>query len=119
VHAEVVGRAPCARVYPATGATMPSMARPAVRPALLLASALASVSCVLWPAGSGPGAAEVSLEEALARCDRGEAVLIDVRTPPVYAAGHIPGAVNVPAHDIEARAAEIRRMGRTPILYCG
>jgi len=98
---------------------MPSMPPPAARPALLLASALASVSCVLWPAGSGPGAAEVSVQDALARCDRGEAVLIDVRTPSAYAAGHIPGAVNVPASEIEARAAEIRRMGRMPILYCG
>jgi Rhodanese-like domain len=95
------------------------MVRPPVRSALFLAPALASVSCVLWPAGAGPGAAEVSVEDALARCDRGEAVLIDVRTPAAYAAGHIPGAVNVPAGEIEARAAEIRRMGRTPILYCG
>ena len=96
------------------------MARSGVRTALvLLASALASFSCVLWPAGSGPGAAEVPVADALARCDRGEAVLIDVRAPDVYAAGHIPGAVNVPAQEIEARAAEIRRMARTPILYCG
>ena len=98
---------------------MPSMVPPAVRPGLLLASALASVSCVLWPAGSGPGAAEVSLEDALARCERGEAVMIDVRTPAAYAEGHIPGAMSVPEKEIGARAAEIRRMGRTPILYCG
>jgi len=96
------------------------VARPVVRPALVAVSAaLASASCVLWPAGSGPGAAEVSLEDALARRDRGEAVLIDVRAPASYAEGHIPGAVNVPAGEIEVRAAEIRRMGRTPMLYCG
>ncbi len=95
------------------------MAPLAARSALLIASALASVSCVLWPAGSGPGAAQVSLEDALARCDRGQAVLIDVRAPAVYAEGHIPGALNVPANEVEARAAEIRKMGRTPILYCG
>ena len=95
------------------------MALPLVRPALLLASALAGASCVLWPAGSGPGAAEVSVEDAVARCSRGEAVLIDVRSPAAYAAGHIPGALNVPGPEIGARAAEIRRMARTPILYCG
>ena len=82
-------------------------------------SNLASASCVLWPAGSGPGAATVSIEDALARCERGEAVLIDVRTPAAYAEGHIPGALNVPGDQIEGRAAEIRRMARTPILYCG
>ncbi len=94
------------------------MVPPAAR-SLLLASALASAACVLWPAGSGPGAPEVSVADAVSRCDRGEAVLIDVRAPAVYAEGHIPGAVNVPVDEIEARAAEIRRMGRTPILYCG
>jgi hypothetical protein len=95
------------------------MLRPAAQRALLLASALASFSCVVWPAGSGPGAAEVPLDDALARCDRGEAVLIDVRSPSSNAAGHIPGAVSVPADQVERRAAEIRRMGRTAILYCG
>jgi Rhodanese-like domain len=95
------------------------MARRAVRPALLLASTLASLSCVVWPAGSGPGAAEVPLEDALARGDRGDAVLIDVRTREAYSRGHIPGALNVPAHEVAGRAIEIRRMGKLPILYCG
>jgi rhodanese-related sulfurtransferase len=61
----------------------------------------------------------VSLADALTRCDRGEAVLVDVRSPSAYAEGHIPGAVNVPADQIQARAVEIRRMVRMPILYCG
>jgi hypothetical protein len=98
---------------------MSAMARSAVRFALLMGPALASLSCVVWPAGSGPGAAEVPLGEALAQCDRGEAVLIDVRSASAYAAGHIPGAVSVPADQIERRAAEIRRMDRIAILYCG
>jgi hypothetical protein len=87
--------------------------------AVLLALALASIGCVLWPGGAGPGAAAMPLEEALARRDRGEAVLIDVRSRGAHAAGHLPGALNVPANEIEGRAAEIRRMGRLPILYCG
>jgi Rhodanese-like domain len=87
--------------------------------ALLLGSFVASVACVIWPAGSGPGAPEVPLAEALERCGRGEAVLIDVRSPSAYARGHVPGALNIPAHTIERRAVEIRTMGRLPILYCG
>jgi rhodanese-related sulfurtransferase len=50
--------------------------------------------------------------------DRGEAVLIDVRSPDLYAEGHIPGALNFPGSKIEGRAAELRRMA-LPILYCG
>lgn len=59
------------------------------------------------------------LAEALERRDRGEAVLIDVRSREAYAEGHIPGALSIGASEIEARAADIRKMGRLPILYCG
>jgi rhodanese-related sulfurtransferase len=59
------------------------------------------------------------LAEALQRRDRGEAVLVDVRSREAYAAGHVPGAVSFPSDDIEARASEIRRLDRQPILYCG
>ena len=81
--------------------------------------ALASSACVVWPAGSGPGAAPMPLAEALELRDGGRAVLIDVRSHQAYARGHIPGALNIAADDIEARAAELRKMSRLPILYCG
>jgi hypothetical protein len=95
------------------------MARFAGRIAILAALVLVPPGCVLWPEGGGPGAAPVPLTEALARRDRGEAVLVDVRSPEAYAAGHIPGALNVASSEIEGRAAELRRMNRQPILYCG
>jgi rhodanese-related sulfurtransferase len=50
---------------------------------------------------------------------RGEAVIVDVRPREAYEAGHIPGALHVEALEIGARAAELRRLGRLPILYCG
>jgi thioredoxin 1/putative thioredoxin len=59
------------------------------------------------------------LADALRLRDRGEAVLIDVRSREAYAAGHIPGALHIAVDEVEARAAEIRRRGRLPILYCG
>jgi hypothetical protein len=90
-----------------------------LRSIALLALALAPLGCVLWPEGSGPGAAAMPLAEALERCDRGEAMLIDLRSRAAYAAGHIPGALNIGSDAIEGRAAEIRRMGRLPVLYCG
>ena len=80
---------------------------------------LAAVGCVVWPQGAGPEAAAMPLAEALQRRDRGEVALIDVRSREAYADGHLPGAVNIPSSEIEDRAAEIRKMGRLPILYCG
>jgi rhodanese-related sulfurtransferase len=38
---------------------------------------------------------------------RGETLLVDVRTPSEYAAGHVPGAVNIPMEQIEARGEDL------------
>jgi hydroxyacylglutathione hydrolase len=87
-----------------------------------LASALvlcATAACVVWPKGSGPDAGPMPVAEALAMRDRGEAVIIDVRTQDAYTAGHIPGALQIEASTIAERAAEIRRLRGLPILYCG
>ena len=89
----------------------------------LLAPTLLGISlaagCVLWPEGSGPAASLMPLDEALRRQAGGEAVLVDVRSRSAYAAGHIPGALNVPAGEILDHVGEIRRTGKLPILYCG
>lgn len=93
-----------------------------LRPGWLLAPllvTLAAVGCVVWPQGAGPDAAALPLAEALQRRDRGEAVLIDVRSREAYARGHIPGALNIAVSEIEGDVAAIRRMDRLPILYCG
>jgi rhodanese-related sulfurtransferase len=43
------------------------------------------------------------------RLEQGEAVqIIDVRSPGEYAAGHIPGAVNIPMEQVEARQGDLR-----------
>jgi len=78
-----------------------------------------TLRCVIWPEGSGPRAPEMPLAEALERQARGEAVLIDLRSPEAYAAGHIPGALNVSPYDVEKRVAEFRRTAQMPIFYCG
>ena len=95
------------------------MPRRAVRIATLVAVTLTPLGCVLWPEGGGPGAAAVPLAEALARRDRGEVVLVDVRSRGAYSQGHIPGALSIPSREVERRSAEIGRMNQQPILYCG
>jgi rhodanese-related sulfurtransferase len=79
---------------------------------------LAAAGCVVWPAGTGPGAAPVAISDALSMRERGQAVIVDVRPQEAYQAGHIPGALHVDAAEIDARAAELRRLGRLPIIYC-
>ncbi len=63
---------------------------------------------------------DVTREELRAQID-GPAppLVLDVRTPEEYAAGHVPGAVNLPHDQTAARIEELRSyQGRTIVLYC-
>jgi rhodanese-related sulfurtransferase len=59
----------------------------------------------------------IGREELIARLARGEAVLVDVRPPEEYAAGHIEGARSIPIDELERRLAELPE-GREVIAYC-
>ena len=46
-------------------------------------------------------------------------VWIDVGTPAEYAQGHLPGAINIPLNEIEARIGSVAADKNTPLmLYC-
>jgi rhodanese-related sulfurtransferase len=64
---------------------------------------------------SNPAVDEISLGELESR-DPG-AILIDVREPVEYAAGHVPGAVNLPQADLADRLEELPR-DRPLLLIC-
>lgn len=49
----------------------------------------------------------VDREELLDRLRRGDVVLIDVRPPEEFAAGHIEGARSIPLDDLERRLSEL------------
>jgi rhodanese-related sulfurtransferase len=53
------------------------------------------------------GLEPVSREELLARMEQGAVVLVDVRPPEEFAAGHIAGAVSVPLEQLEERLDEL------------
>jgi len=90
--------------------------------ALALAAALAL--------SAGPGAARAGHDAAPAvvslrsdylkrLMDAHEAVvLVDMRTPREYRAGHLPGAISVPITELDRRFKEIPRAPRV-VLYCG
>jgi len=48
----------------------------------------------------------------------GRVVAVDTREAPVYARAHLPGAVNLPAAEIETRLAELHMLPGTPVVYC-
>ena len=49
----------------------------------------------------------ISLNEAKAMMDSGNAVVIDVRQPDEWASGHVAGAIHIPVDDIGARIDEL------------
>lgn len=59
----------------------------------------------------------VTREELLARVAAGDVVVLDVRPPEEYAAGHIPGAVSVPVEELARRVSELPD-GVEVVAYC-
>lgn len=59
----------------------------------------------------------VDSDELLRRLEAGDAVLLDVRPEPEYAAGHLPGAVHIPLEELTERLSEMPR-DREIIAYC-
>jgi rhodanese-related sulfurtransferase len=59
----------------------------------------------------------VGRRELLKRAEEGSVVVLDVRPPEEYWAGHIPGAISVPVEQLGARLANLPR-GKEIIAYC-
>jgi phage shock protein E len=58
-------------------------------------------------------------ELAARRAGRNAPVVLDVRAPGEFAEGHVPGAINVPHDQVEARLAELRQYrDREVVVYC-
>ena len=78
-------------------------------------AAMVAVSVVV----SAP-AARIALEDFRRLHTAGAVLTVDVREPIAFKTGHIPGAVNVPLDELDARAGELEaRAGRRQIVaYC-
>ena len=59
----------------------------------------------------------VSSRELLARSRQGQVTVLDVRPAEEFAAGLLPGAVNIPLRELESRLAELPRR-RQVVAYC-
>jgi rhodanese-related sulfurtransferase len=85
-----------------------------ILPLLLLAGAAVAVE-------PPPAAPLISPEALVARQATGDPamILLDVRTPEEYAAGHVPGAINVPHDTLESRLAALPELrDHDLVVYC-
>jgi rhodanese-related sulfurtransferase len=59
----------------------------------------------------------VAGDELLRRVKSGEVTVLDVRPVEEYRAGHIPGAISMPVHELERRLKELPKSRRI-VAYC-
>jgi rhodanese-related sulfurtransferase len=59
----------------------------------------------------------VPAKALLERARKGLVTVLDVRPPEEFAAGHVPGAINIPVHELEKRLKDLPRR-KEVIAYC-
>ena len=59
----------------------------------------------------------VPAKELLQRATKGLVTVLDVRPAEEYAAGHVPGAINIPIHELKKRLKELPKR-REVVAYC-
>lgn len=87
-------------------------------------AAAALLAAALLPAAASAELTEISADQVKAwvdahRAGKAKGVLVDARPAEEYAAGHIPGAISVPADRVKEEAARLPRDKGAPLLiYC-
>ena len=84
--------------------------------AIVVVSRSATVKASLQQTGSD-GARRITPDEVRELLKKNQAVLIDVRGESAYKAGHIKGALWIPANEIGDRAKDLPR-DKTIVTYC-
>jgi phage shock protein E len=80
----------------------------------------AIVSALLLAACGSPGPA-ANNESPVAIAKRkiaAGALVVDVRTDSEFKTGHLPGALNIPVDEVEARIAEFGDKSKPVVVYC-
>ena len=84
---------------------------------LLALTALIAGAMLLWPlVRRTTGGPWINTTEAIALINRQDALLLDVRDPGDFGAGHILGAKNLPVARIEEGAGELAKKKERPLI---
>jgi len=86
-----------------------------------LRSVLAAAAFILAAASHAAETPKIDQKDLLERIRKNDAslVILDVRTPEEFAAGHVPGAINIPYTHLPSRISEIADAAdKDIVLYC-
>lgn len=81
----------------------------------LIALALVSGGALLWPNLQRRGA-KVSLLQATQLINQGKSLVLDVREPAEFAAGHLRDARNIPMKELPNRMGELDKFKARPVI---
>jgi rhodanese-related sulfurtransferase len=86
---------------------------------MLILIALSSGAMLAWPLVRGANAGSLTVQGAVQLINRERAVVVDVREPEEFAAGHMTGAKNVPMGLLEEKlAAAVKNKSLPLLLVC-
>jgi phage shock protein E len=90
-----------------------------MRPTAWIAPLVIAVALLTGCSSNSDAVTDVDVAEAQQIVDDGGAVILDVRTPEEFAAGHLPGAINinVEASDFDTKVAGLDESAET-LVYC-
>lgn len=84
----------------------------------LIGMALVSGGALIWPSLQGRGA-RITLLQATQLINQGKAVVVDVREPAEFSAGHLRDAKNIPLGELPNRLGELDKFkSKTAIAVC-
>ena len=86
----------------------------------MLLSALMLTGCAGAGNSTGNTYRKISMDQAVAMMEKESGyIILDVRRPDEFAAGHIPGAINVPNESIgKDEIAELPNKSQLILVYC-
>ena len=86
----------------------------------MMLSALMLTGCAGARNSTGNTYRQISMDEAVAMMEQESGyIILDVRRPDEFVAGHIPGAINVPNESIgKDEIAELPNKGQLILVYC-
>ncbi len=86
---------------------------------MLILIALSSGGMLAWPMVRGANAGSLTAQGAVQLINRQRAVVVDVREPEEFAAGHVTGAKNVPLDQLEQKLpAAVKNKSLPLLLIC-
>lgn len=83
---------------------------------MLILIALSSGGMLAWPLLRGANSGSLTAQGAVQLINRERAVVVDVREPEEFAAGHVTGAKNVPLNQLEEKLAAAVKNKTVPLL---